>query len=315
MPTNHHDRTYSLMIHGGAGQLDELRDPARAARYRDSIGRILGHGRGMLADGAAALDAVEACAALLEDDPLFNAGRGSVLNEAGAVEMDAGIMSGSDLAAGAVAAVHHIANPVRLARRLIATGQVMLVGEGAMRFADQCGVERLGDGAFLLPERIAQLERARAGDITTLDRADGPGGGGGDRLGTIGAVARDREGNLAAATSTGGVVNKRVGRVGDSPIIGAGVYADNESCAVSATGHGEDFIRTVLARTIAAFVEFQGLDAAGATRAGIDCLRRRVHGRGGVIVIDRDGRCAHGFTTPSMIRGWIEQAGPPVIGL
>lgn len=314
MPTKREHHAYSLMIHGGAGALAELQDPARAARYRDSIRRILGHGRRMLTDGAAALDTVEACAALLEDDPLFNAGRGSVLNEVGAVEMDAAIMNGADLAAGAVAAVHHIANPVRLARRLMATGHVMLVGEGAMRFADECGVERLGDAAFLLPERAAQLERARARGAATLDHAGGPGGGN-DRFGTVGAVARDLEGNLAAATSTGGMVNKPVGRVGDSPIVGAGVFADNASCAVSATGHGEDVIRTVLARTIAALVEYQGMDAAGATRAGIDLLRRRVNGRGAVIVIDREGRCAEGFTTPNMVRGRIEHAGPPVIQL
>lgn len=300
---------YSLMVHGGAGALDELKDTARAARYREAVGGVLEYGRRMLADGAEALEVVEACAVMLEDDPLFNAGRGSVLNEAGAVEMDAGIMDGRELSAGAVAGVHHIANPIRLARRVMATGHVLLAGEGAMRFAQACGIERVADDYFLLPERLEQLATARARQVVSLDHvAD-------DKLGTIGAIARDLAGNLAAATSTGGMVNKRVGRVGDSPIIGAGVYADNASCAVSATGYGEDFMRSVLAKRIADLVELRGLGAEEATRGAIDYLTQRLQGRGGVIVIDRDGRCAHGFTTPNMIRGWIELGGGAMVAL
>jgi len=308
------EATFSLMIHGGAGVLDELNEGARVAAYRDSIRQILQHGRQMLAEGAAALDVVTACATRLEDDPLFNAGRGSVLNEAGQVEMDAAIMDGRDLSAGAVAGVHHIANPVALARRVMAeTGHLMLVGEGAMRLAAQCGIAQVPDDYFLLPDRVAQLEQARRAQTVTLDHdvdlpATEP-----DKLGTVGAVARDRAGNLAAATSTGGMVNKRRGRVGDSPIIGAGVYADNASCAVSATGYGEDIMRSVLAKRLADLVELQGMDAEQATRAAIDYFSRRVQGRGGVIVIDRDGNCASGFTTPHMIQGWVAHAGEAIV--
>lgn len=309
---NETGRNFSLMVHGGAGALDELGDAGLAGRYRDSIERVLGRGREMLVQGAPAIDAVEVCAALLEDDPLFNAGRGSVLNEAGRVEMDAAIMDGRNLDAGAVAGVHGIANPVRLARRLLDTPLVLLVGDGALAFAAQCGIARVDDDYFLLPERVAQLRVARSRGEVTLDHvADAPP----DKLGTIGAVARDRDGNLAAATSTGGMVNKHVGRVGDSPLVGAGVYADNASCAYSATGYGEDFIRTVLGRTIAGYIELQGMDALAAVDAGIAYLRRRVNGRGGVIVIDHAGNCSAGFTTPNMIHGWIERGGESVVRL
>ena len=305
---------YSLMVHGGAGALDELNDRPKALAYREAISKVLAHGRGMLTDGAAALDVVTACAVLLENDPLFNAGRGSVLNEAGQVEMDAALMNGRDLAAGAVAGVRNVANPVELARRVMSeTPHVMLVGEGAMRLVDQCGMTRVGDEYFQLPERMAQLELARRTKTITLDHVAQPPVVDPDKLGTIGAVARDVRGDLAAATSTGGMVNKRVGRVGDSPIIGAGVYADNAGCAVSATGYGEDFMRSVLAKRIADLVELQGMTAEQATRAGIDYFRLRVQGRGGVIVIDREGNCASGFTTPHMIHGWIAHAGEAVV--
>lgn len=302
---------YSLMVHGGAGALGALEDPTLAAPYRAGIRTVLEHGRTMLARGEAALQVVEACAALLEDDPLFNAGRGSVLNEAGGVEMDAAIMDGSDLAAGAVAGVHNIANPIHLARLVMdTTTHVLLAGEGAMRLAAQCGVATVPDAYFLLPERLEQLARARANQATMLDHADDRDA---QKHGTIGAVARDIRGNLAAATSTGGMVNKRMGRVGDSPIIGAGLYADNETCAVSATGYGEDFMRSVLAKTIADHIELCGIGAEAAVRAGMGYLTRRLNGRGGVIVIDRDGDCASEFTTRHMLRGWIAHAGDSVI--
>lgn len=192
-------------------------------------------------------------------------------------------MDGRDLAAGAVAGVHNIANPIRLARRVMQTPHVMLIGEGAMRFARECGFAPMADDCFLLPERIEQLRLARTKQAITLDHADDHEA---EKHGTIGVVARDLSGDLAAATSTGGMVNKRIGRVGDSPIIGAGVYADNETCAVSATGYGEDSMRTVLGRTIAAYIEPGGMDGHAATLAGLAYFKRRVHGRGGVIVID-----------------------------
>lgn len=299
--------TFSLMVHGGAGALDNVRDERIAVRYLESIRVILEHGREILARGASAVEAVESCASLLEDDPLFNAGCGSVLNENGKVEMDAGIMDGRDLSAGAVAAVSNIANPVQLARLVMdGSEHVLLISEGALGFAQHCGVRLTPDHYFFTPDRIKQLERARLRRRIMLDHdADGDE----QKYGTIGAVAWDRQGHLAAATSTGGIVNKRMGRVGDSPIIGAGVYADDATCAVSATGYGEEFMRTVFAKTIADAVEFSDLDAQGAVTYGIAYLKRKVNGRGGAICIDRFGRCASDMTTARMIHGWIEHGG------
>lgn len=309
----HRDPTVSLMVHGGAGTVDLAGNPERAEALHQAVARVLASGRDLLEKGASALDAVEHCVVLLEDDPLFNAGRGSVLNELGRVEMDAAIMDGQSLAAGAVAAVHGIANPIRLARRVMQdTPHILLVAEGAMRFAEECGMPLQPDDYFLLPERLAQLERARARQATGLDHAVERDEG---KLGTVGAVARDLHGDLAAATSTGGLVNKRMGRVGDSPLVGAGVYADNRSCAVSATGVGEDLMRTVLAKTVADLVELGVLNGPTATQAAIERLRERVAGQGGLIVIDREGRCAGACSTPNLIHGWIEHGGASVVRL
>ena len=303
-------RGFSLMIHGGAGSLDELEDAHTAAPYRLAITQVLVHGRTLLDAGASALDVVEECAALLEDDPLFNAGRGSVLNASGYAELDAAIMDGRDLAAGAVAAVRHVGNPIRLARLVMQhSGHVLLAGEGALRFAAERGVPRIDDRYFQLPARVAQLERVRrqaAEQNPDLVAGEPP-------HGTIGAIARDLRGDLAAATSTGGMVNKHVGRVGDSPLIGAGVYADNSSCAVSSTGRGEDFMRSVLAKNIADRIELAGQDVRVAVAAAIESLGARLQGQGGVIAIGRDGRCAAAHNTRHMIHGWIEHAGEAVI--
>lgn len=302
--------TCSIMVHGGAGALDNIKDNKTALRYLESIRRILEHGREIMVLGGSALQAVEACASLLEDDPVFNAGCGSVLNENGKVEMDAAIMDGRDLSAGAVAAVDNIANPVQLARLVMTESEhVMLISEGAMRFADHCGMSRVPEDYFFTPERIEQLHQARQQHKMMLDHDDSEVDSEERKYGTIGAIARDPGGNLAAATSTGGIVNKRMGRVGDSPIVGAGVYADNETCAVSATGFGEDFMRSVISKTISDFIYMKGMDAVQATEAGIQYLTRKVRGRGGVIVIDQDGTCSSGFTTKKMIHGWIEKGG------
>lgn len=306
--------SYSLMVHGGAGALDNVKDDKIAVRYLESIRAILEHGREVMELGGSALQAVEACASLLEDDPVFNAGCGSVLTEHGKVEMDAAIMDGRDLNAGAVACIGNISNPVQLARLVMAESEhVMLISEGATRFADHCGMALTPDNYFFTRDRIAQLEQARLRHKIMLDHDDTEDDTEDQKYGTIGAIARDPSGNLAAATSTGGIVNKRMGRVGDSPIVGAGVYADNETCAVSATGYGEEFMRTVISKTISDFIYMKGMDAGEATLAGIEYLSRRVKGRGGVIVIDKDGKCASGFTTKKMIHGWIEQGGEAVV--
>ena len=327
---------FSLMIHGGAGALEHIIREGSDEAFSHSIYGVLRRGRRVLEQGGAALDAVELCAALLEDDPLYNAGRGSVLNHNGKVEMDAAIMNGSDLEAGAIAGVQNIKNPICLARQVLEQSEhVMLISEGAMAFAKAINLEHRPNEYFLTEARISQWEDAKAANRVFLDHEDSDEPTTGRlpqpdatrtanlaaavpstdspepqrKFGTIGAVAKDIYGNLAAATSTGGIVNKRWGRVGDSPIVGAGVFADNETCAVSATGYGEQFLRTVLAKTIADLVYFQGMDARQAAAAGMDYLVAKVKGLGGVIVIDRVGRCGSGHSTSGMIYGWIENGG------
>jgi L-asparaginase / beta-aspartyl-peptidase len=298
---------YSLMIHGGAGALEDLKYEASEADFKQSIITVLEEGRQRLEAGDSALDVVEYCASLLEDDKLYNAGRGSVLNADGKVEMDAALMRGSDLAAGAVACIGNIKNPISLARQVLDRGEhVLLVGEGAMEFAKFCAIDTYPDDYFITESRIKQLAEAQVTGRMTLDHERIKPA---QKLGTIGAVARDIHGNLAAATSTGGLVNKRWGRVGDTPIVGAGVFADNETCAVSATGYGEQFLRTVFAKSISDFVQFRQMDAQAAAQAGIDYLVAKVNGEGGVIVIDNAGHCAAAQSTSGLIRGWIELGG------
>jgi L-asparaginase / beta-aspartyl-peptidase len=299
--------SYSLMIHGGAGALEDLKYEASEAEFKQSITAILAQGRQRLAAGDPALDVVEYCVTLLEDDRLYNAGCGSVLNAEGKVEMDAALMNGSDLRAGAVAGIRNIKNPISLARLVLERGEhVLLMGDGALEFAKFCQVETYPDDYFITESRIKQLAEAQVAGRMTLDHERIKPS---QKLGTVGAVARDLQGNLAAATSTGGLVNKRWGRVGDTPIVGAGVFADNDTCAVSATGYGEQFLRTVLAKTISDIVLYRGLDAADAAKAGIEYLVAKVNGDGGVIVIDRAGRCGAAQSTSGLIRGWIELGG------
>ena len=295
------------MIHGGAGALEDLKHEASEATFHESITAILEQGRERLERGDSALDVVEYCASLLENDRLYNAGRGSVLNADGKVEMDAALMDGRDLRAGAVACLRSIKNPISLARRVMEHGEhVLLMGEGALEFAKFCEIETYPDDYFITEARIKQLAEVQLVGGMTLDHERVKPS---QKLGTIGAVARDIHGNLAAATSTGGLVNKRWGRVGDTPIVGAGVFADNDTCAVSATGYGEQFLRTVFAKTISDFVQFRGMDAQAAAQAGIDYLVAKVNGEGGAIVIDAAGRCAAAQSTSGLIRGWIEMGG------
>ena len=298
---------YSMMIHGGAGILDHISSGQEAERHLESIRLVLEQGRDILNMGSTAMQAVETCASLLEDDPLFNAGRGSALNVHGKIEMDAAIMDGCDLSAGAVAGVSNIANPIRLARILATESEhVMLVGEGAMQFASKFGLEIKPDSYFVTEFQREQYAKAHAAHHVRLgyevDNTD-------QKNGTIGAVAMDKQGNLAAATSTGGTINRIHGRVGDTPIIGAGVYADNQTCAVSATGYGEDIMRTVLAKYISNLIEFKNLDVSAAVNDSINYFTNKVNGRGGVIVIDKEGRCSSAFTTKTMVHGWFEHGG------
>jgi len=275
------------------------------SEYRASIERILTLGKKRLEDGASAVDTVEYCVMLLEDDPIYNSGKGSVLNSKGNVEMDAAIMDGKDLSAGSVATIHNIKNPIHLARLVMdKSPHVMLIGEGAVEFARENNIDEEAEDYFLTEKRKEQWVHANADNRISLDHADNtPTSSSDKKYGTVGAVARDTHGNLAAATSTGGLVNKKYGRVGDTPIIGAGVFADNETCAVSATGIGEHFIRTVLAKHISDIVKYRDLNAQEAADAGIAFLKERIAGIGGVIVIDHNGNCGVAYSTPLIIAG------------
>ena len=292
------------MIHGGAGALDKITNPQEAEPSLRSIRRILERGQAILRRSGTALDAVETCASLLEDDPLFNAGRGSVLNEHGKITMDAAIMDGRNLDAGAVAGIHRIVHPIKLARLVLEeSDHVMLIGDGALRLARTHKMKLVPESYHITEHRLEEYNRIRQKQRHKPDAASE------HKHGTIGAVAMDKKGNLAAAASTGGIPYKKEGRVGDTPIIGAGVYADNSLCAVSATGHGEMFMRTVLAKHIADLVSFRKMGVESAARSGIAYLKRKVNGRGGVIVIDKNGRCAACFNTRTMVHGWIAQDG------
>ncbi len=305
--------SYSLIIHGGAGALEDLKYEAGESEFRESVIEILEAGRQRLEKGESALNVVEFCVNLLEDNPLYNAGKGSVLNENGQVEMDAALMSGSDLKAGAVTCVKNVKNPISLARQVLEQGDhVMLAADGAREFAKFCKAPLCDDDYFITDARVKQLEEAKAAGRMTLDHERIKPA---QKLGTVGAVAQDIHGNLAAATSTGGLVNKRWGRVGDTPVVGAGVFADNETCGVSATGYGEQFLRTVLSKTVSDYVYFKGMNATEAAKAGIDYLVAKVNGEGGVIVIDGEGRCAAAQSTSGLIHGWIESGGEAICKL
>jgi L-asparaginase / beta-aspartyl-peptidase len=290
---------FALAVHGGAGTIprDET-SFSRAASYHDGLRRALTAGRNILAAGGSAIDAVTEAVAMLEDDPLFNAGRGSVFTRAGTHEMDACVMDGAERRAGAVAGIFGPRNPVRAARAVMERSRhVLLIGEGALAFCRENGVALWGPGYFHTEARWRELQRA-------LGHPDGEP----PQYGTVGAVARDRRGNLAAATSTGGMTGKAPGRVGDTPIIGAGTYADNATCAVSATGHGEFFIRHVAAFAIAARLRHAGQSLDGAAQAVIHELMA-AGGSGGVVAVDRDGALALPFSTAGMYRGYVREAG------
>ena len=300
--------SFALVIHGGAGVIerDQL-SPADEQSIRADLEQALRAGRAILASGGSALDAVEAAVVALEESPRFNAGKGSVYNAEGRHELDASIMDGRDRSAGAVAGVETIRNPVRLARVVMEQSpHVMLIGAGAERFADtQAQVERVANQWFDTDARRAQLEQEQARERAAVGDAENLRG---KYFGTVGAVALDRHGNLAAATSTGGMTNKRYGRVGDSPLIGAGTWAD-QRCAVSGTGWGEFFIRNVVAHDIAARMAYGGASLADAAD---EVIMRRVPelgGDGGAIAVDRDGNIAMPFNTAGMYRGWVKPDG------
>lgn len=287
----------AIAIHGGAGTLPRAEiSSEQEKQYLAGLDAALDAGYAVLKRDGTSLDATIAAVRVLEDNPLFNAGRGAVLNRDGIAELDASVMDGRTLGAGAVSGLRTVKSPIELARLVMdKSPHVMLVGAGAEEFAKLQGVEMVPNEYFVTPVRKRQLERLLRGAVTTKENDLAA-------FGTVGAVALDSAGNLAAATSTGGMTGKRWGRVGDSPIIGAGTYANNASCAVSATGHGEFFIRTVVAHDICAQVEYLKIPLSKAS-ASVLAKMKSLGGNGGVIAIDPQGEVVLDFNSEGMFRG------------
>jgi len=296
---------YGIAVHGGAGTIPkEDMTPEREQAYRAGLEDALRRGHLVLKDGGSALDAVEAAVRALEDCPLFNAGKGSVFNADGQHEMDASIMEGHTLKAGAVAGVGNVKNPVGLARRVMdKSPHVLISGMGAFEFAHHEKVLLEDDEYFFDQFRYDQWQRIAGTADVQLDHSSGGAQDGKGKFGTVGAVALDQHGHLAAATSTGGMTNKRWQRIGDSPIIGAGTYANDGTCAVSCTGHGESFIRAVAAYDVSALVEYKGLSLEDAVREVVHRKLPLLDGDGGLIAIDRNGHIVLDFNCSGMYRG------------
>jgi beta-aspartyl-peptidase (threonine type) len=281
---------WAIVVHGGAGTITRARmTPEADAEYRKMLQAVIDTGAAMLSAGGSALDAVERAIRMMEDSPLFNAGKGAVFTHEGRNELDAAVMDGSSLAAGAVAGVTDIRNPITAARAVMEKSpHVMLTGKGASEFAAEQGLEIVDPSYFREESRFRELQRA-------LER---------DKHGTVGCVVLDMNGDLAAGTSTGGMTNKRYNRVGDVPVIGAGTYANNATCAVSATGHGEFFIRYTVAHDISALMEYKGLTLDEAAREVIKHKLVIAGGTGGVVSVDRKGHVSMPFNTEGMYRGY-----------
>ncbi|GHF30814.1 L-asparaginase [Streptomyces mashuensis] len=295
-----------LAVHGGAGTAlrREDTDPATEKAYRDGLAGALRAGARVLRRGGDSVAAVEAAVRVLEDDPLFNAGRGAVFTDDAGHELDASVMRGSDLAAGGVTAVRHVRNPVSAARLVMErTPHVLLSGEAADAFAVREGLRPVTQDYYWTQQRWDELMKAKGHG--TAAPAKAPAGA----MGTVGAVARDGRGHLAAATSTGGRTNKMAGRVGDSPVVGAGTYADDRTAAVSATGHGEVFLRGAAAATLSHLVEFGGRDVASAAHEVVRQRLPRLGGTGGLVALDPRGTYAAPYSTEGMLHGYVTEDG------
>ena len=289
---------FSIAIHGGAGTiLRSTMTPELQLQYETGLQQALDAGYNILAAGGSSLDAVEAAVVSLEDCPLFNAGKGAVFNNAGGHEMDASIMFGKGLEAGAACGVSHIKNPVKLARAIMErSGHVILCAAGAEQFARQQKLIFEDDAYFYSEQRYQQWQEALKEDRVQLDHSD-------KKFGTVGAVALDMHGNLAAATSTGGMTNKKFGRIGDSPVPGAGTYANNNTCAVSCTGDGELFLRCVVAYDISCLIEYKGLSLKDACDVVVYDKLVKIGGEGGLVAVDKHGNIEMPFNSEGMYRG------------
>lgn len=303
---------YALVIHGGAGTI--LRDrltPAEEAKIRAALEVALQAGEAVLKAGGSSLDAIEAAIVTMEDAPYFNAAKGAVFTHEGKNELDASIMDGATLNAGAVGGVSNVKNPIRAARAVMEKSpHVLLSREGAELFAKEQGLDIVDPAYFFTQRRWDSLQRILEKENTSGDIWEPTDE---TKFGTVGAAALDKSGNLAAGTSTGGMTNKRWGRIGDSPIIGAGTYANNATCAVSCTGHGEFYIRYAVAHDVSALMEYKGLSITEATDFVIQEKLLQAGGSGGIIGVDKDGNIAMPFNTPGMYRGYLKSTGERVV--
>ena len=297
---------FGIVIHGSAGTiLKSNMTPEREAEYTAKLNEVLKTGYKILENGGTALDAVNAAINIMEDSPLFNAGKGAVLTEKGVAELDASIMDGKNLMAGAIAGVRHIKNPINLARLVMEKSpHVMMVGEGAEEFGKENNIEMVDNSYFITKERWESYKKMLKREEERKKA---------EKHGTCGAVALDKNGNLAAGTSTGGMMMKKFGRVGDSPIIGAGTYANNNTCAVSATGYGEYFIRLGVAKDISALMEYKNYSLKDAANEVIMNKLGKLGGDGGIIAIDKNGNVAMPFNTDGMYRGQYLNGEEPVV--
>lgn len=294
----------TLVIHGGAGTIKrENLTPEKEKEYHQKLSEALDSGYAVLEKGGSSVDAVVAAIRILEDSPLFNAGKGAVFTHDGRNELDASIMNGQDLMAGAIAGVTTIRNPIEAARAVMTkSDHVLLVSRGAELFAEEQGLEIVSPEYFFDSTRYQQLMRIKSRATSSLKYPD-------EKFGTVGCVALDQQGNLAAGTSTGGMTNKKYGRVGDAPLIGSGTYANNATCAVSATGWGEYFIRLNVAHDIHSLMEYGGLSVKDAADSVVMKKLPRLGGDGGVIALDRSGNFTMPFCTAGMYRGYINEKG------
>ena len=299
--------SFAIVIHGGAGVISKSNmTPEREAAYTGKLKEALELGEELLKDGAQATDVVVSVIEILENSPLFNAGKGAVFTAEGKNELDASIMEGKTLNAGAVAGVNDIKNPIRAAREVMNNSKhVMLSGKGASEFARQHNLEMVKNKYFFTKSRYESLKRLQKKERERTIK---------DNMGTVGCAVLDTYGNLSAGTSTGGMTNKKFGRIGDSPIIGAGTYADNNTCAISCTGHGEYYIRLGFARDISALMEYKNMNVNEACRKEIKKLTE-LHGDGGVIAVDSKGNIAMEFNTSGMFRGYVKSTGENEIAI